>query len=358
MKKQLFYFTTILFLIFTSYGHADVGYNITDLGKFFYPHCINNQGEVAGKSYTDNYSYRYSNGTFTRFGTTNTIISDINDHGEIVGYESYSTGSYGRIYSDTTNSLTVFGKSICEPASINNVGQVVGIYRDYLPSQNSPNHSFLRDPVQGICDLGLFGGIDFQAAHINDQGQIVGSIVMEDAQYFHPFLLSNGNFTDLSNLFGTEASCALSINNNGEILVGYELSLSLYSNGQVMNIAPIAGGLGGFNASLYGISASLNNLGDVVGTCGMSIPVPAGTLCHPFIYHEGITTDLNSAIDPNSGWELNNAYDINDSGQIVGFGMINGSTHGFLLTPVPEPSTLALLFPAILSGLLGWRRRR
>jgi hypothetical protein len=54
--------------------------------------------------------------------------------------------------------------------------------------------------------------------------------------------------------------------------------------------------------------------------------------------------DLTSLLDASgAGWSLEFAIEINDSGQITGVG-INpaGMTHAFLLTPVPEPSTLAL----------------
>jgi probable HAF family extracellular repeat protein len=51
--------------------------------------------------------------------------------------------------------------------------------------------------------------------------------------------------------------------------------------------------------------------------------------------------DLNTLIDPLSGWTLNIANDINDTGWIVGYGTVGGKTHAFLLTP--EPATLSLL---------------
>ena len=53
--------------------------------------------------------------------------------------------------------------------------------------------------------------------------------------------------------------------------------------------------------------------------------------------------DLNTLIDPLSGWELVTAWGINDAGQITGYGLIGGETHAFLLTPVPEPATLVLI---------------
>ena len=53
--------------------------------------------------------------------------------------------------------------------------------------------------------------------------------------------------------------------------------------------------------------------------------------------------DLNSLIDPHSGWYLSTATAINNSGQITGFGYLNPpNIHAFLLTPVPEPPTFAL----------------
>ena len=77
-------------LLLARHAVAFERYTITDLGPRFYPSCINNLGEIAGKSYLDQYPYRYSNGTFTRFGTTNTRVEDINDCGEILTKEGSS----------------------------------------------------------------------------------------------------------------------------------------------------------------------------------------------------------------------------------------------------------------------------
>jgi probable HAF family extracellular repeat protein len=57
---------------------------------------------------------------------------------------------------------------------------------------------------------------------------------------------------------------------------------------------------------------------------------------HAFLYTS--TTgmiDLNSLIDPLSGWELSDAADINEAGQITGQGLIGGEYHAYLLTPIP-----------------------
>ena len=53
--------------------------------------------------------------------------------------------------------------------------------------------------------------------------------------------------------------------------------------------------------------------------------------------------DLNELFVAAGIWdELTGATGINDRGQIIGTGLIDGERHGFLLTPVPEPSTVWL----------------
>jgi hypothetical protein len=58
-----------------------------------------------------------------------------------------------------------------------------------------------------------------------------------------------------------------------------------------------------------------------------------------------------------AGWNFQFAVAINYVGEITSYGQIGGVTHGYLLLPVPEPSTLVL---AALGGLamLAWRGRR
>jgi len=113
--------------------------------------------------------------------------------------------------------------------------------------------------------------------------------------------------------------------------------------------------LGFEEAVLY----SINSSGLAVG--GARRPLGQGMEYHAFLYDivEG-WTDLNTVIEPNSGWTLCEARDVNDQGWIVGWGWSpNGQSHGFVLIPVPEPGTLVLLLTAGLVGLLiyTWREQ-
>lgn len=68
---------------------------------------------------------------------------------------------------------------------------------------------------------------------------------------------------------------------------------------------------------------------------------------------------LNELIDPTLDWNLVWANAINDDGWIAGVGVApNGEQHAVLLTPTPEPSTIALVGIGAV-GLLAciWRRR-
>ena len=116
------------------------------------------------------------------------------------------------------------------------------------------------------------------------------------------------------------------------------------------------GTLGGTNSQ----ALALNALGQVVGWSEL-----ADGSQHAMLWDGTSLIDLNSFLDPalvSDGWVLKEAAGINDHGAIVGtvinplLGINDG--HAFLLSPVPEPETYAMLLAGLmLLGTMRYRRK-
>jgi probable HAF family extracellular repeat protein len=268
---------------------------------------------------------------------------------------------------------------------INAAGTVVGA-ADY--ESGGCCHAFVWKASSGMRDLGTFGGPNSQAFALNNSGQVVGDAQIS-TNYWHAFLY-NGNGS-LIDLFpgSTSTSRATGINDSGYV-VGYALSGSkafIYTGGSdlyyignqmwpnAINNDNIIVGIyqptaGVRHAFLYhyisGTSGVTTDLGTLGGQSSQAYAINSSGLVvgyattsdgktHAFLYDgSGPIQDLNNLIDPSSGWTLNMAKGINDNGQIVGIGQVGGYNHAFLLTPVPEPSTILLLIVAAIS-LLAYR---
>ena len=155
----------------------------------------------------------------------------------------------------------------------------------------------------------------------------------------------SGHFTDLGVLGTGQLSLGFGINNLGTV-VGYSTLTAddfgtIHAFANINGIMHDLGTLGGTSSGALGV----NDSGDVVG---FSNTGAGGN--HAFLYRNGLMIDLNSLIDPGSGWTLDSANGINAAGQITGYGEINGQVHAFVLTgstAVPEPGSL----PILVSGL-------
>ena len=142
---------------------------------------------------------------------------------------------------------------------------------------------------------------------------------------------------------GGNGSQAFAINDAGWA-VGWSTSAdlqqhaTLWADGEAIDL----GILGGHASYAYGI----NNLGQVVGSY-ISSPQD-GFAEFAILWENGNAINLNSLIGDSMGVTLISANGINDQGWIIAQGE---DSHGYLgyylLAPVPEPSTYALL----LAGL-------
>jgi probable HAF family extracellular repeat protein len=151
-------------------------------------------------------------------------------------------------------------------------------------------------------------------------------------------------------------SWAFSINNNQIVGVatngsGAYRACLFDSTGHGSNI-----NLGTINGLKIASANSINDHGQIVGMAYNDPNDIDNTMCAVLFdpTGQGNNVDLNSLIEPSSGWRLTHAFDINNNGWIVGYGVHDGQTHAFLL--VPEPTTIVLVVTGGLLMLLHWRK--
>jgi hypothetical protein len=77
------------------------------------------------------------------------------------------------------------------------------------------------------------------------------------------------------------------------------------------------------------------------GEPGAGFTVASASDLRAFLWRNGVIEDLNTFIDASSGWTLVEATGINNAAQIVGYGVRNGVTRAFLLSPSTNSSPKA-----------------
>jgi probable HAF family extracellular repeat protein len=330
---------------------------------------INNAGTVTGGSgsytpglkletYTQ-HPFAYRNGDMRDLGAVNgtnhAIGRDINNRGQVVGEAGDVDVNDLRAFLYSNGTMTDLG-TLGGPRSyaqgINDRGQIVGWSNN--DQGRSSGRAFLYENGR-MTDIGTLRGAndtpstDAYAYDINNRGAIVGTSSVGSGPNRHGFVYQDGAMRDLGTLgIGSGANA---INERGQI-VGFNQFASadyrayLYQNGTMIDI----GTLGGTSSNAYGI----NELGQVVG---WSQAAGNGS-SSAFLWQNGTMTDLSllPAV-ASAGWRLNDAQDINNAGWITGTGVINGQTHAYMLAPVPEPSTYAMLALGLLALTTVVRRR-
>ena len=195
-----------------------------------------------------------------------------------------------------------------------------------------------------MYDLGSLGGSFTIGWDVNAGGAVTGGSDVPDDSGAHPFLWkpttpngTTGTMHDLGTLGGTDGD-GIALNDSGQVTgssqttddAAYRAFLwTPTTPGGVSGVMQDLGTLGGTNS--YGIA--INAAGQVVGAA--EVPAEVSNYTHAFLYTPGGgMVDLNTFVDPLSGWELLDADAINDVGQITGQGLINEEYHAFLLTPL------------------------
>ena len=306
---------------------------------------INSSGAVVGDFPTGGNTHGFVNaaGVTTDLGTLggpDSYATAINDSGTIVGRADDAGGNtrafivVGGVMSD----LGTLGGANSRADGINNRGDIVGS-ADVPPGPDAHSSAFLLRPPALMQDLGRFevpnpeGGS--HAYGINEARKIVGGSVLgpytPPESAFHAFLYVCEEMKDLGTL-GGQFSLAYAINEQGKI-VGeastptlHENRAFLYYRGELRSLGTLPGGS-------FSSARAINDKGYIVGYAQAA--VGEGGWQKAFLYRHGSMIDLNTLIDPASGWSLREANGINNSGQIAATGCKAGVCHALRLDPIP-----------------------
>lgn len=336
--------------------------------EFGRANVLNNNGLVGGTYRIESpwnwydQAYTWKNGQYTYFPRIESLVGNhniagINDGGRMaVNFNNTDTSTgEGYFYKDNEffriPRLNYLGNA--KVNAINNNDVVVGDAGMDLDNWSNPpaRHAFIYQ--NGLStDIGTLGGKDSYANSINDAGVVVGGS-HNAAGVMRAFTYDSGGMQEIGTLGGAY-SMAYDINTRGDIVglsdtASGERHAFLYSAGVMHDL-----GL----SSLYNYGMpSINNLGQIIGNGG-----PYGTFL-PVLIENGVSTNVNSLIDPALGLSLTRVDAINDNGQIAATACNPGGSNwgcwGVLLNPVssvPEPTTWGMLAAGL--GVVLYRSRR
>jgi probable HAF family extracellular repeat protein len=333
-------------------------YRITDLGVLAgesasYAIFLNSSAQVTGCSDTSNTQNNYCSGGFTgdaflwtssRMQSLGTLSGDdysvgayVNDSSVVVGFSGdvqYGT-AHAFLWSEGLGMIPLEPLKGGDGYSIADAMNAAGVIVGESAVTNGDVHGVLwtgSGSNYKIHDIGTLPTAPYTYPYaINKTQQVVGQAYFnESGTKYHGFRWSKkAGWRNLGTLPGGQNSIADWINDAG-VIVGASNStkhpdgVAVYwdSSGKIHTIGTLLGGTTSY-------AGYISDSGVVVGESTIS----SGDV-HAFIWtNKTGLRDLNKMIPRTSGWDLNHASAMNKSGQIVGFGTINGVTHGFLLTP-------------------------
>lgn len=179
------------------------------------------------------------------------------------------------------------------------------------------SYSASAAPIFTIKDLGTLGGAAMTASSINSSGQVAGS-GQNPSQSARSIEYSAGLLRDITPYFAMD-STASAINDSGLIAgTSYLATGAAATLWDAAGNAAVLPGLGGSDS----YATAINSNGMVAG-----MATTASGAGHPFVYSEGITSDLGLPGD--AVWGA--AYGVNSSGQVAGYTMnAYGRSSGFV----------------------------
>ncbi len=198
---------------------------------------INNGGQIVGTcadASPVSHLVRWENGAITDLGTDGLIPEGINDDGQIVGEKYYGGSLHATLWDHgvLTDLGTLNGAPDSYGLDINDAGQVVGY------NSGSPYHA-LRWEAGIVMDLGtLPGGGMSTGDGINEAGQVVGYSTTTETGGAHAYLWSDGWMADLGDL-GYGGSQAYDLNDAGLVVGSSVASINGPWHAVLWTITPV-----------------------------------------------------------------------------------------------------------------------
>ncbi len=218
-----------------------------------------------------------------------TEATGVNDDGVVCGWSRDGNGSnqiQSAVLWSEQEGLTAYALGHAFLTDVNNRGQMVGTMATM--DDRGHTYAFISDDGMTTTDLGSLEGYASHAEAMNDRGTVIGWSMVNRLK--HGFIWRDGEMVDLGTCERSDSVYAMGVNND-DLVVGVCFNMrGFYDGGNPR-------------------------------------------LMRAYVWDQGVMTPLNDLIEADTGWELIRATDINDKGMIVGNGMLNGESTGFLLIP-------------------------
>jgi len=274
------------------------------------------------------------------FGGNQSLVGDINDHGQIVGYALNTTPdpfSWIGVFLGSSNStqtraflwenghkrdLGTLGGADAVAGSVNERGEVAGLsYTNSIanPTTGLPTVAAFLWRQGKMIDLGNFGGTFTGVAQLNNRGQVIGISNLPGDEFNDPFFWEDGKLIDLyTSSVGGNPITVYALNDQGQAVGGGAFPDHAYDAYVWQKGA--ATDLGFLEGDCYSEAFVIGSKGDIAG---QSYPCELNSR-RPFLWQDGTMFDLNEVTQAPSGFRFTQAFVINDRGEIGGIGTAPG----------------------------------
>jgi probable HAF family extracellular repeat protein len=267
---------------------------------------------------------------------SNAAAHDVNDHDEAVGFSQGQAiqGPFAAHWGLRTPRPLPGELTNSTSYGINNEGDVAGTEFEFFAAPASPSYAYrlhweaARNGV--LLDTGTYTRSG--ASDINDLGDVVGTYRDPASQrnrpYFYRTHRANGLAPQALGLdLGYDSGTASAIS-NARLIAGAQTTAANVSHATVWRDGPLIWLPTRLDTpAVAGAALGVNDVGHAVGHHGGTTAV---------LWRDGRAYNLNQLIPAGQqpDWQLREARDINDRGEIVGVGTHLGRATAFLLRPV------------------------